>query len=447
MSNRLRGNRPRPSVRACDGQTSAEYIGILLLVAMVISAVVLAAPGIGLGERLEEVFCKIGGGDCTEQRAETEPCVIASSSREAALNLQVLLVDIGQGGAYLREDRSDGTTVFTITDRASLEAAVRIGARGRIGNVGITASAEASAGGRLAGAVQYMVPTEDAGDVEDALRKQGGFGQLLRDAAESGLAGPVIDDLNDRIFGEDEPELPEPSAEFIDASLIVSTSAGIGAEAGPVGGAELEAALDAAGGARRILSGPDEGDIELFIKLDGSASGSLSAAMLGPGLSAETSAVAILTLDGGTTPSKLQITASAGYDGSLDLGDTVEGVELGGLARILQDATVGASSGTGQSLELGVTLDLDDPANRDAALALLTRGSGAVPGLIRRIDEDGTITLQTADVESSDFEAGANVGLGVNAGADGSESTRDSATTSAMIRLPDGRGFLPRTCK
>ena len=420
-------------------------MGVLLLVAIVVSAIVLATPQLGIRDRLEELICQIGGGDCSE-RADTEPCVIATSGREAELNIQVLLVDLGQGGSYLREDRSDGTTVFTIADRATLEAAARIGARGRIGNVGIEASAEATAGGALEGAVQYTVPTEDAEELEDALRRQGSFGQILRDGAESGLAGPLVDGVNDFIFGEDEPELPEPSATFIDVSVIAGATGELGAEAGPVFGAELEAAIEGAGGGRRIMSGPNEGDIEVYIQLDASAAGSLSAATLGPGISGETSVVAILTLDGGTTPKELRLTGSAEYAGSINLGDELKGAELGDLARILEDASVGASEGSGQSIELGVTLDLTDSANRDAALGLLTGGGAGVPEFIRRVDEDGTVTLQTADVESSDFEAGANVGLGVNAGADGSESSRDSETTSAAIRLPDGRGFVPREC-
>lgn len=444
MTERSRFHRLR-RLRDCDGQTSGEYMGILLLVAIVVSAIVLAAPQLGIRDRLEELICQIGGGECS-QTADAEPCVIATSGREAELNIQVLLVDLGQGGSYLREDRSDGTSVFTIADKATLEAAARIGAKGRIGNVGIEASAEATAGGQLEGAVQYTVPTEDAEELEDALRRQGSFGQLIRDGAESGVAGPVVDAVDDFIFGEDEPELPEPSATYLDASLIAGISGSAAAEAGPIAGADLEAAIDAAGGAKRIMSGPNKGDIELYIQLDGSAAGSLSLATLGPGISGEASAVAILTLDGGTTPKELKIVGSAEYAGSINLGDTLKGAELGDVARILEEASVGASEGTGQSIELGVSLDLTDSANRDAALGLLARQGAGVPDLVRRIEEDGTITLQTADVRSDNFEAGANVGLGVNAGADGSESSKDTKTTSAVIRQPDGRGFVPREC-
>lgn len=145
---------------------------MLLLVAIVIAALVVVAPGLGIRERLAELICQIGGGDCVERQSPAEPCVISTSSRNAELNVQALIVDIGGGGTYLREDRSDGTGVFTISDRSSLAAALRVGARGRIGNVGVEASAEASAGGELEGALQYTVPTDDADDLEDALRRQ-----------------------------------------------------------------------------------------------------------------------------------------------------------------------------------------------------------------------------------------------------------------------------------
>lgn len=166
--------------------------------------------------------------------------------------------------------------------------------------------------------------------------------------------------------------------------------------------------------------------------------------MLGPGVDADASTVAILRPDEGHTPTELRIVGSAGFTGSVDLGETLRGAELGDVARVLEEASFGASAGTGQGLELGASLDLTDPANRRAASGLITRGAAGIPSLVERIAQDGTITLQIADVAESDFEAGVNVGMGVNAGADGGESSRDTQTTSAVIRRPDGRGFVPR---
>lgn len=432
-------------LRGSAGQVSSEYLGVLLLVAVVIAAVIVAAPGPTIGERLEQLICQIGGGDCPDPD-EDEPCTASSSSREASLNLQILAVDLGQGGSYLREDRSDDTSVFTIADKASIEAALRAGARAQVGNVGFEATAEAAAGGRLEGAQQFTVPTDDADDLEDALRRQGGFGQIVRDNVESGVLGLALDPLNDEVFGEDEPDLPEPTSEYVEVEGIARAGAGASAEAGPAGGAGVEAALEAAGGARRILSGENEGDIELYIQLDGSVAGSLSAATLGPGGGGDVSGVATLTLKDGTTPRELKLSLSTGYTGSLNIAQSAEGADLGNLSRVLEQASAGGSAGSGQTLEFGAALNLENPDNRDAALGLITRGPAGVPDLVRRFDDDGTLTLQTADVDESEFEAGANVGLGINLGADGNESSSDSETTSALIRRPDDPGFQRREC-
>lgn len=432
-------------LRGSAGQVSSEYLGVLLVVAVIIATVVVAGPGPTISARLEQLICQIAGGDCAAPE-DDDPCTVSSSGREANLNLQILAVDLGQGGSYLREDRSDDTTVFTISDNASIQAALRAGAKARVGNVGFEATAEAAAGGRLEGAQQFTVPTDEADDLEEALRRQGGFGQIVRDNVESGPLGFAIDPLNDEIFGEDEPDLPEPSSEYVSADAYAGASGAAGATAGPVGGAEIEAALEAAGGARLITSGEDEGNLELYIQLDGSVAGSLSAATLGPGGSGDVSGVAVLTLEDGTTPTELALTLSTGYTGSLNIAQSAEGADLGSLSRVLEEASAGGSAGSGQSLEFGAKLDLTTPENRDAALGLITRGLGGVPGLVRRFDEDGNLTLQTADVDESEFEAGANVGLGINLGADGGESSSDSETTSALIRRPGDLGFQRREC-
>ena len=430
------------------GQASGEYLGVLLLVAVIIAAVIFAAPGLGIDTRLRELICKIGGGSCEEQVADNEPCTISTSGRDASLNLQIVAVDVEQGGSYLREDKSNKTTVFTVSDSGSIAAALRAGAKAKVGSVGFDATAEAAAGGSLEGARQYTVPTKDADALEDALSRQGGIGQLLRDGVEGGITGPAIDLLNDEIFGEDEPDLPEPTSEIIDAKGFVSASASASAEAGPLGGAALEAALEGAGGARRILSGKDEGKTELYIQLDSSAAGSLSLATLGPGASTESSAIAVLTLDG-TTPTELKVTASSEYSGSINLGQELTGADLGDVAKVLEDASISGSAGSGRNLEFGASLPLDGAENSEnlaAATQLLTQGAAGVPGLVRRFDEQGTLTLQTADVSNSDTEVSANVGLGVNAGGGGSQSSSDSQTTSALIREPGAPGFSIREC-
>jgi hypothetical protein len=65
------------AVRFCDqrGQTSAEYLGGLLLVAAIIGAVVLSGAHTAIAGHTERLVCKIAGGDCQEAEAEPRPDV------------------------------------------------------------------------------------------------------------------------------------------------------------------------------------------------------------------------------------------------------------------------------------------------------------------------------------------------------------------------------------
>jgi hypothetical protein len=55
------------------GQTSAEYLGGLLLVAAIIGAVVLSGAHTAIAGHTERLVCKIAGGDCQEAEAKPRP--------------------------------------------------------------------------------------------------------------------------------------------------------------------------------------------------------------------------------------------------------------------------------------------------------------------------------------------------------------------------------------
>jgi hypothetical protein len=102
----------RPSDR---GQAGLEYVGVLLLVAVVLGALGLAADGSGIPQAVHRqmlrALCIARAGDCEEDRTY---CPVATDRRREIVSARVLVFRIGHEKTIIREDRSDGTTAITI---------------------------------------------------------------------------------------------------------------------------------------------------------------------------------------------------------------------------------------------------------------------------------------------------------------------------------------------
>ena len=137
---------------------------------------------------------------------------------------------------------------------------------------------------------------------------------------------------------------------------------------------------------------------------------------------------------------------TAGYTGS-----PLQASEMAGTADLaaLEEATVTGREGTGRQVEFAAELDLSDSGNLRAALGVLrpdpVRRAGAVVDLDDRFAEDGRLTFQTYDTTASDDSAEVKVGLGVNAGLGGGETSDGQDLAGAFIREP-GSNWLPRNC-
>src|SRR5215213_8522798 len=123
------------SLRCERGQTSAEYVGIILVIVAIIAAIAISGAGVTVTER---IICAIKGGDCAKQLADQDPCKtqISSSTNKVSVGFTIRAFSGGGGGerVILKETFSDGTALYTITDKASLQAA--LGGRGGSAGVG-----------------------------------------------------------------------------------------------------------------------------------------------------------------------------------------------------------------------------------------------------------------------------------------------------------------------
>ena len=455
---------PAPRVHglaAERGQTAAESMGMLLLVAMVVGALFALGLHTQIANHMALLICRIAGGDCTAQQAAVDKeCLVSSSTSKGGAAVTVAIVKVGEESTMIKQVYADGRTVFTLLKNGSVAAELIAGAKAKAGKIGFDATASASAGGKLEGARTYtFTDPDEAEEFEDQVRKHGSFGQVARDAVEGFDPFGAKDWVLDNTIGEDvDPEdLPEPDSTYVSAEAFVKGEAkAIGnvviADAGAKG------LLQYAGGARVYTSGPDKGKVELNLKIDAEAAAQLGVLTLGPEVEGKAQFIATVTLDKdhGYRPSHLRVVGTAGYNGDLGDADLMLRPTEGQLKEVqdalkagkLESAAVGSTDGSGQQVEFRADMDLTTTQDRTDALSLF---SGNVPAavaaanLAQRMDEDGRLTLQAYDTTTSNTEAGLKVGLGAGLGVEGSQSRDDRELGGSWVREP-GAGWTERSC-
>jgi hypothetical protein len=442
------------------GQVGAELMGLLGLVALVVAAIVAANLHATIAEGVRTAICQIAGGDdCTGvERAdgELEPCLVSSSEQASNFKLFVGVVEVGKDSILLREDFSDGTTRFTLIDSTELKGELFAGVRAKAGKYGLSAAAQAAAGGKLQGAQVFEVPTDEAERFEESVAAAGGFDGLLRDYTELndeipfiGIPNPFggFDDwMLDRLgVDEDDPQI-DPTEEYIDASVLLEGDANAGAGIGDLDG-EVAASAMAAGGAKVFHEGERSGEIELYYSLEGEVGGNLTAGLLGPNVEGEASVVATLVVGDDGQPKSLKLTGAAGYTGAFGVDQELEGLDASQIHKLLEEASLSGNVGEGSAIEASAELDLTDPANRDLALRLLTPGTGlsAVPDMIDRINSDARLTLDLFNVSTDETEGEVKIGLGVGGGVGGGQTSEERSATGSYVREPGGT-FQEREC-
>ena len=455
---RAAGDRlPAPRVRglaAERGQTAAESMGMLLLVALIVGALVALGMQTRIADQVALLICRIAGGDCTAQQAAVDKeCLVSSSTSKGGAAVTVAIVKVGEESTMIKQVYADGRTVFTLLKNGSVAAELIAGAKAKAGKIGFDATASASAGGKLEGARTYtFTDPEEAKEFEDQVREHGSFGQVARDAVEGFDPFGVKDWVLDNTIGEDvDPEdLPEPDSTYVSAEAFIK------GEAKAIGGVVIADAgakglLQYAGGARVYTSGPDEGKVELNLKIDAEAAAQLGILTLGPEVEGKANFIATVTLDKdhGYRPSHLRVVGTAGYNGDLSDADLMLRPTEGQLKEVqdalkagkVESAAIGSTDGSGQQVEFRADMDLTSDQDRTDALALFSGNVPAVTAaanLAQRMDEDGRLTLQVYDTTTSNTEAGLKVGLGAGVGVEGSQTRDDRNLGGSWVREPGG---------
>jgi hypothetical protein len=436
-------------------------MGVLFVVALIIGALALSGIAGDIATGMRDAICRITGGDCGDEvAAGPEPCLLSSTTNTSSAEVFIAFVEIGKESTLIKEVHSDGSVKYTLIDNDSVAGKLFAGGKAKIGRFGASVSAEASAGGRLEGARVFEFPdAESAAEFEENVQATGGFDGILRDIAGFndeyfGVPNPLggVDDWAlDQLGVDDDGDLPEPDAEYVSGEAFLDASAQATAGTGGIDG-ELAAAIAGAGGVRTYTSGDRAGESEVFIEIDAEATGTLTDTLLGVGggLGGDVSGVVTLTLDENFEPTEFSISTSAGYTGSLDLTAELQGEDTRALGEILEEASISGSSGTGQQIDLEGKLDMTDPENREAVLSLLnpdpvSRVRGAID-VARRLDEDGTLSVDTSTTTESEGGAEIKVGAGVGGGG-GLTTSEESENRTAGFERPPGGTWAPRVCK
>ncbi len=451
--------RVRRTLADQTGQSAAEYMGAILIVAALLAAIAVTPIGEKLTTTLQAAICRVAGQSCDEPTTadeEAEPCPTRTTSRSATISGDVTARIFGAEGEtsslVIREDNSDGSGTFTVVDAGSLGATASL-TRAR-GGTALSAQAALGLGLKKGRSYKFSDPGE-AKAFEEALRASGGYAGIARNGADisDGVADfvtpffdpPDIANGAQDLVGipdDDEEVLANSDSEYFDAQVYLSGKPGVEGSGSGLDG-ELEAALRAARGGRLYTSGERAGQIELYYALEGEASGTLASQTLGGSLSGDAEGVATLTLDtnDGLRPLELQVEASAGYEGDLQLGPSIDAADLPGLQAALDKAEIRATAGAGQKVTFRGTLDLTQQEDVNETLGrLLSPGPGqisAVADLAERLGSDGTLELQTARTVSEGTEGSASLPGGI-LGVEAVDETTIEEVQDMLVREPGG---------
>ena len=406
------------------GQGTVEYLAVLLLVMLVLGGgTAAAATGAGadiataVPHQIMRALCIVTGGDCDRDIA---PCVTGSATDSKSWSATVVVVRIGHGRVLVREHRSDGTEIVTLTTAPSLGLESIEGTRARIDSgrrrLSIGGAVTASVIAALGHGKTWALPNAAAAD-----------------ALVAALA-------HDRDVRPPDAELRQVEAV---AGVSASRSAGENTGATATGSATARGAIgrstDRLTGTRTFFI---EAGADVVLDLSARLRVLRASASAGAGGSARLA----LTVDGDGRWVDLALLGTGEIDGEVSL-PTAAGP-------IVDALNVPTSGGRRWAAE--AHLDLSDAGNLAAAKVFVAqataipprplRAGGAALDLARRIDERAVIDVRAyaLDRSSDGFELHAGDGAGIGGGRE--HATERTRLISATTRGLDGQWHRRTDC-
>jgi hypothetical protein len=438
-------------LRSSRGQTAADYMGVLLVVAAIIGALVVSPLGSHIGNQAQTLVCKIGGFACAaesgpEATAGNLPplseCVRSSSVRGISGAVRVAVFELGAGVEGVKEVRADGSVKVQIKGnaKAGLNFAPKAGVEA--GNVEAKGGAEAKVTGNAAYARAWTFASEKEADkfIDDVRRK-------VIAIADPRPNLPFTDDDADI-------ELPDHDETTIQGGLEVRVK-------GTVGGTGAEGNLGGSVGATTNTDpdSPDYGDKTYYFEFTGG--GEAEGPDL-PGKQADLFSLAAsgqgklriaLTYDRDGREKYLRVTGQLDITGMGDIEQNIKdfkGKDLRNFVDRLKNRKLTGGASEGGRAILDAKLDLRDPENLAAAEAFIHGRDSATGQSVSRLDggarlfdrivDDATVNLRLYGLSKD------RVGVGFDAGVfgvSGEYTTEDAGLVDAYYR-PGGGGAIDR---
>lgn len=437
----LAGGMVRGFLKDQRGQSSSDYMGVLLLVGMVVAAIVLTGVDQKIAGNVDALICRIAGGESCKKPEEAEnpykptyPCITAGATNKVTLsgsfNVRFVNVKLEGGVEYERVQRSDGTVAITV--KLSTSGGVGPALASKL-KKSLPTGLDVAVKGGQEGGITFVLPDNDAANT---------FASQLKETTAALAAGPIIS----RIKGWD-AHIDVPPVESVYYQTGPGATISYGADAG---GAYAEGKLDVqhAAGARFNVKTKET---TVYYKISGKAeAGGAFARYLG--LSGAADGQLAVTLDSHGRPKKLSVLVNG--QGELVGGAGGKFRNLEQLTRAISASGVGAdvtaTDGKGKRFEAQVDLDLTDPAIRNSALAFL-QGVNPVTGdaadanqaaeeLWNALRRNAQVSYRTYDTQSS--KRGGKIDVAGNGGGATYEST-DRELTGAYYYDPTRGGFVP----
>lgn len=407
------------------GQSTVEYVAVMALLAVIISAAgaTAVAPtyaNAAIGG-VQRALCIVTGRAC--RSLDEQACVVRSNGKGHTLSATILFVRLEDGRLMLQERLSDGRIRITVTSKSGIGGEMGVGASAGVDFKGVRFDASAKANAALLGLVGRgkVYVARDAGEAQrlvraiedgtarepDATFYEGGVrGEASASAsAGAGLGGKVGKDKDkDGDAGdEEEREISTSPAAETEASL----------------GTTLEGAVG-----HRVDR--HTGETTWYLRADAEATASAGASVIGVGKAGASASSSITGLVRVITDRRGRV------------------VEVGALATYGGGAEYEVTNGPkgeagGHRREIEITADPDDPAIL-AALGDLRRhpGTGAMKALTTAIYERGRVDRRTYEAGSDRDGIDGSVALGAKVAAGYEQTSEHAKLVDAETRPPGG---------
>lgn len=435
-----------------DGQATVEQIGVLALVAVVVSAVVLAFTlnSSFIGSETARLVCQVltlGSGDCgsageAADREPTSPCLVAGESDRIRAGIGFTFAQIGADRGFAWEQLSDGSYRVKQTSGADGGATAGVGATFAFTvadtDVGAGASASAAAGVRFEGGQEWIVDSRE--DLERLVTAENW--DRVDQVASAVPGGSALPWVRDKLgIGE---QFPPPDRVFVAGGLYGDASAYAGAGA----------VAKAKGSTSQLLGysyrpeSPDEHTFYYKTTTTGEAAANLG--LDGAALKGSVETLVSVTVRDGEIVRASRTGVATGSSGGLTN------------ALFGEDFTTRTGDDVGTGVQYDATLEVDGDADRSAVESLLASvGIGAAGLGIDRFDPSGTVdplggaftdrVRQAGDLtrigvtadDSTPFAGDVSLEAGAVAGINGEYTTRTMQYTDPEFY--DGTAFAPRT--